>query len=47
MFDANDTPVKQKNDHTSESQQSLPQCSRTASVTGELQSQVILQECKM
>jgi hypothetical protein len=27
MFDANDTPVKQKNDHTSESQQILPQWS--------------------
>jgi hypothetical protein len=27
MFDANDTPVKQKNDHTSESQQILPQFS--------------------
>ena len=26
MFDANDTPVKQKNDHTSKSQQILPQC---------------------
>jgi hypothetical protein len=25
MFDANDTPVKQKNDHTSKSQQILPQ----------------------
>jgi hypothetical protein len=25
MFDANDTPVKQKNDHTSESHQILPQ----------------------
>jgi hypothetical protein len=32
MFDANDTPVKQKNDHTSESQQILPQWSNVDSV---------------
>jgi hypothetical protein len=30
MFNANDTPVKQKNDHTSESQQILSQWNYTA-----------------